>query len=96
VKQSGRTDVKVIGLGLPNHNKSYVHSGITEDVVLWNTMDLGNLTVLAATDVAKGTIRPGDKSMDGGRIGKIEIEGDNILLGKPFTFTKENIDQFGF
>ncbi len=48
VKQSGRTDVKVIGLGLPNDNKRYVHDGITDCVVLWNTMDLGYLTVHAA------------------------------------------------
>jgi rhamnose transport system permease protein len=96
VKQSGRTDVRVIGLGLPNDNKSYVHSGITEAVILWNTMDLGYLTVLTADDAVLGTIKPGDKSMDGRRIGKIEIQGDNILLGKPFTFTKDNIDQFDF
>ena len=48
VKQSGRTDVKVIGLGLPNDNKRYVHDGITDCVILWNTMDLGYLTVQAA------------------------------------------------
>ncbi len=36
------------------------------------------------------------KSITAGRLGKIEIEGDNILLGKPFTFTKENIDEFDF
>src|SRR5262249_53696434 len=41
VKQSDRKDVKVIGLGLPNDNKRYVHAGITEAVILWNTMDLG-------------------------------------------------------
>ena len=28
--------------------------------------------------------------------GTVEIQGDNILLGKPLTFTKENIDQFDF
>ncbi|HKI19480.1 MAG TPA: substrate-binding domain-containing protein, partial [Isosphaeraceae bacterium] len=43
VKQSGRTDVKVIGLGLPNDNNRYVHEGITDCIVLWNTMDLGYL-----------------------------------------------------
>jgi rhamnose transport system permease protein len=96
VKQSGRKDVKVIGLGLPSENKAYVHEGITPDVVLWNTMNLGYLTVLAADDLALGKIKPGDTSMDGGRIGKVEIEKDNILLGKPMTFTKENIDQFDF
>ena len=37
VKQSGRKDVKVVGLGLPNENKRYVHECITTGVVLWNT-----------------------------------------------------------
>jgi hypothetical protein len=26
----------------------------------------------------------------------VEIQGDNILLGKPFIFNKSNIDQFDF
>jgi rhamnose transport system substrate-binding protein len=96
VKQSGRTDVKVIGVSLPNDNKPYIHSGITDDIVLWNTADLGYLTVLAGYDLETGKLKAGDTSMDGGRIGKIEIEGTSILLGKPFTFTKENIDRFDF
>ncbi len=96
VKQSGRTDVKVIGLGLPNDNKRYVHEGITDCVVLWNTMDLGYLTVTAAAALKEGTLKPGATSMSAGRLGKIEIKGDNILLGQPFLFTKDNIDQFDF
>ena len=58
IKQSGRTDVKVIGLGLPNDNKRYVHAGITDCVVLWNTMDLGYLTVQAARALKRGTLKP--------------------------------------
>ena len=58
VKQSGRNDVKVIGLGLPNDNKPYVHEGVTDSVVLWNTMDLGYLTVYAADALAQGTLKP--------------------------------------
>jgi small subunit ribosomal protein S13 len=27
---------------------------------------------------------------------EFRVEGDNILLGKPFRFTRENIDQFDF
>ncbi len=96
VKQSGRTDVKVIGLGLPNDNKRYVHEGITDCVVLWNTMDLGYLTVVAADQLARGELKSGATGMTGGRLGKVEIKGDNILLGTPFVFTKENIDKFDF
>jgi ribose/xylose/arabinose/galactoside ABC-type transport system permease subunit/ABC-type sugar transport system substrate-binding protein len=96
VKQSGRTDVKVIGLGLPNNNKRFVHDGITPVVILWKTADLGYLTVLAAKGVGDGSLKPGAKELDAGRIGTVEIAGDNILLGKPFKFTKDNIDQFDF
>jgi len=96
VKQSGRQDVKVIGLGLPNDNKPYVHEGITRAVILWNTMDLGYLTVRTAHDLLAGTLKPGQASMPAGRLGTITIQGDNVLLGKPFVFTAENIDQYNF
>jgi rhamnose transport system substrate-binding protein len=96
VKQSGRGDVKVIGLGLPNANKPYVHEGITDCVILWNTADLGYLTVQAAYALKKETLRPGDRWMQAGRLRNVEIAGDNILLGKPLIFTKDNIDRFDF
>jgi rhamnose transport system permease protein len=96
VKQSGRTDVKVVGLGLPKDNKPYVHEGITTAVVLWKTRDLGYLTVYAADALKKGALKPGDKEFRAGGLKTIRVEGDNILLGKPFTFTKDNIDQYDF
>ena len=63
VKQAGKTGtVKVIGLGLPNENKQYVHEGVTDSVILWNTVDLGYLTVQAAdAPRQQGTLKPGDK-----------------------------------
>jgi rhamnose transport system substrate-binding protein len=96
VEKSGRKDVKVIGLGLPNENKVMVHKGITEKVVLWNTADLGYLTVHAAVALRRGTLKAGDTSVQGGRLGPIEVAGDQILLGKPFTFDRGNIDKFDF
>ncbi len=96
VKQAGRTDVKVIGLGLPNDNKRYIHEGITDCLILWNTMDLGYLTVYASHALKNGTLHAGDKEIKAGRLGTIAVEGDNIMLGKPFKFTKENVDQFDF
>jgi len=97
IKQAGKTGVvKNIGLGLPNENKRYVHDGVTQGVILWKTDDLGYLTVYAADAVAKGALKSGDKTFKAGTLGTFEIENDNIMLGKPFTFNKDNIDQFDF
>jgi rhamnose transport system substrate-binding protein len=97
IKQAGKIgSVKNIGLGLPNENKRYVHDGVTQSVILWKTEDLGYLTVQAAYAAANGNLKSGDKTFKAGSLGEYQIEGDNIMLGKPFTFTKENIDQFDF
>ena len=97
VKQAGKVgQVKVIGLGLPNENKRYVHEGVTESVMLWNTNDLGYLTVYAAVALARDELKPGAKTFKAGSLGSFEIHGDNILLGQPFIFNKGNIDQFDF
>jgi rhamnose transport system permease protein len=54
------------------------------------------LTVEATVALAKGELKPGATSFTAGRLGPMEIKGDNILLGKPFVFNKDNIDQFNF
>ncbi len=96
VRQSGARNVKVLGLSLPNMNKAYVHSGIIDSVVLWNTLDLGYLTVYASRAAVLGELTPGVTSLSAGRLGQIEVDGDQVLLGKPFVFTKDNIDRFDF
>jgi ABC-type sugar transport system substrate-binding protein len=97
VKQAGKAGkVKVIGLGLPNENKRYVHEGVTDSVILWNTESLGYLTVYAGTALATGELKPGATSIKAGTLGTFEIKGDNILLGKPFIFNRGNIDRFDF
>ncbi len=96
VRQSGRKDVDVIGLSLPNLNKRYVHDGVVQAVVLWNTKDLGYLTVYTGALMAEGRIGAGTTSFQAGRLGRIEVRGDQVLLGKPVIFNKANIDQFDF
>ena len=44
----------VIGLSLPNLCKRYVHDGVVQAVVLWNTKDLGYLTVYTAALLVEG------------------------------------------
>ncbi|MEO8131536.1 MAG: substrate-binding domain-containing protein, partial [Bryobacteraceae bacterium] len=66
VKQSGRADVKVTGLSLPNMCKPYVHAGIIESVVLWKTQDLGYLVIQAAKAMQDGSLHPGVTSFSAG------------------------------
>ena len=96
VKQSGRADVKVTGLSLPNMCKPYVHAGVIDHIVLWNTLDLGYLTVYAANALATGQLKRGDQNINAGKLGKIEIADDEVRLGAPFVFNKDNIDKFNF
>ena len=63
VRQSGRKDVVVTGLSLPNMCKPYVHDGIIKSVVLWNTRDLGYLTVRAAGALARGELTKGQSAV---------------------------------
>jgi ABC-type sugar transport system substrate-binding protein len=97
IKQAGKVGrVKLIGLGLPNENKRYVKDGVTDTVILRKTLDLGYLTIHAATALAKGDLKPGATTFTAGKLGEFRIAGDNLLLGEPFKFTKDNIDQFDF
>jgi rhamnose transport system substrate-binding protein/rhamnose transport system permease protein len=96
VRQAGRKDVNVIGLSLPNINKPYVHSGVVQTVVLWNTRDLGYATVHAGVALLRGTLAAGAASVPIGRLGALEIRGSEIILGAPLKFTKANIDRFDF
>ncbi|MET0622123.1 MAG: substrate-binding domain-containing protein [Pyrinomonadaceae bacterium] len=96
VKQSGRTDVKVTGLSLPNMCRPYIKEGVIESIVLWNTVDLGYLTVYASNALAQGQLKAGDTSITAGRLGRVEVAGEEVRLGAPFIFNKENIDRFNF
>ena len=96
VRQARRTDVKVIGLSLPNMNKPYVHEGVVQTVMLWNTADLGYLTVYAGALMAQQKLVAGAQSLEAGRLGTIAIRGTEVILGPPLFFTKDNIDKFNF
>jgi rhamnose transport system permease protein len=96
VRQAGRKDVNVIGLSLPNINKPYVHDGIVQTVVLWNTRDLGYLSVYASALAAQNKLGAGARSLAAGRLGAIDIRGGEIVLGAPMLFNRANIDRFDF
>jgi len=97
VKQAGKTgQVLVTGLSTPNAMKAYVQDGTVKSVILWNTQDLGYLTVYAAEALATGKLKPGATTFKAGRLGEKKIQGDNILLGNILVFTKDNIGKYDF
>ncbi len=96
LKQEDNRRVMLTGLSTPNLCRSYVHDGWVGSIVLWNTRDLGYLTVYAAAAVRDGRLKRGDSAFAAGRLGTLRVEGDQILLGKPFVFNRANIDDFRF
>jgi rhamnose transport system substrate-binding protein len=96
VKQSGRRDVKVNGLSLPNMCKPFVHAGVIDSIILWNTKNLGYLTVAAGVALHNGTLHTGVTQLTAGRLGTLQVDGDEVMLGPPLIFTAQNIDQFNF
>jgi ABC-type sugar transport system substrate-binding protein len=104
--------IVVTGLSTPNDMKPFVKKGTVKTVVLWNPVDLGYLAVYVAQQTVAGTLKQGAPSaaVQAGRLGTREAVAELrditakgpltlrniIVLGSPFRFTKENIDQFNF
>jgi ABC-type sugar transport system substrate-binding protein len=88
--------VTVTGLGLPNTMRTYVKDGTCDTFILWNPIDLGYLTVYASKLISDGKLKRGMEEFEAGRLGKIKVRGDEILLGPPKEFNAENIDDFDF
>jgi hypothetical protein len=65
-------------------------------VILWNTRDLGYLTVLSASQLVHHGLPTGATSLEAGRLGRIEVRGSEIILGAPLLMNKSNIDRYDF
>ena len=104
--------IVVTGMATPNQMKEFVKRGTVKTVVLWNPVDLGYLAVYAAHASLACTLKDNatQAKLPTGRLGTrdavasledITAKGPltlkNVLvLGNPFRFTKDNIDQFDF
>ncbi|GAA3451308.1 rhamnose ABC transporter substrate-binding protein [Dactylosporangium matsuzakiense] len=90
--------VQLTGLGTPNQMKAYVKDGTVKAFALWNPADLGYLAAYAGAALASGVIKgkEGDK-FTAGKLGEFTVGKDGtVLLGDPYTFKADNIDQFNF
>jgi len=104
--------IVVTGMATPNQMKEFVKRGTVKTVVLWNPVDLGYLAVYAAHASLAWTLKDNatQAKLPTGRLGTrdavasledITAKGpltlkNVIVLGNPFRFTKDNIDQFDF
>lgn len=70
---------------LPRSQPSYVNVEFPRYGHLWNTGDLGYRTVFAADGLSKATFKNGDTKIKAPRLNDIEVVGDEVRLGKPFT-----------
>jgi ABC-type sugar transport system substrate-binding protein len=89
-------EVAVVGLSTPNTMRPYVEDGCVADVVLWNPVDLGYATIYAVRALIDGELTPESTTLNAGRLGELQINGSEILLGDPFIYTAENIADFNF
>jgi rhamnose transport system substrate-binding protein len=102
------TDAKLIGkvfvtgLGTPNQMREYVKNGASPQFALWNPSDLGYLAVYAMHALATGEIKAeAGQKFAAGKLGEYTIEDDpdlglNVLLGLPFIYKADNIDDFNW
>lgn len=99
IAAEGRSgEVQLTGLNLPNLARESVADGTVKEFALWNPQDLGYLSYYTAAALINGEItgEPGE-TFEAGRLGTYTI-GENgvVLLGPPFLFDENNIDDFDF
>ena len=90
--------VALTGLGTPNQMRDFVKDGTVTEFALWNPEDLGKLAAFAADALVKGDIsgEEGD-TFTAGDLGEYTVDAEGtVLLGDPFRFNAENIDDFDF
>jgi len=90
--------VALTGLGTPNQMREYIEDGTVTAFALWNPEDLGYLSAYAAAALINGDItgKEGD-TFEAGKLGEYTVGADaTVLLGDPYVFDKDNIDDFDF
>lgn len=90
--------VALTGLGTPNQMRDYVKDGTVTEFALWNPEDLGYLAAYATKALIEGEItgEEGD-TFEAGDLGEFTVGADStVLLGDPFRYNADNIDDFNF
>ncbi|WP_299087185.1 autoinducer 2 ABC transporter substrate-binding protein [uncultured Metabacillus sp.] len=94
ILESGKDDVEVLGLSSPKDMRNYINDGVIEDITLWSPKKLGYLTVALAKNYLNGQFPTDQQEIP--NIGNIRVEDNEVIMGQPILFTKENINQYDF
>jgi len=92
--------IKLTGLGLPSEMAEYIKSGCCEAMALWNPIDLGYMATYVSHYMASGELKGKvGETFTAGTLGERTTvdEGNGgvmVLLGPPFEFNAENIDDW--
>lgn len=88
--------VYVTGLGLPSEMAGHVHGGAVKSFAIWNPIDLGYSSIMAASQFISGKVtgKPGEK-ISLGRVGTVTLDDKGeAAMSEPFTYDASNVDQF--
>jgi rhamnose transport system substrate-binding protein len=90
--------VQLTGLGTPNQMREYVKDGTVKSFALWNPADLGYLAAYTGGALASGIITGKEgETFTAGKLGEYTVGANGeVLLGDPFEFNADNIDEFNF
>ena len=86
----------VTGLGLPSEMAGHVKSGAVKSFAIWNPIDLGYSSIMAASQFIAGKVtgKPGDK-VSLGRVGTVTLDANGeAAMSEPFTYDATNVEKF--
>lgn len=92
--------IALTGLGLPSEMAEYIRNGTSEAIALWNPIDLGYVSTYMAHGLLTGTLKGEIGAVvNVGRMGERTITeaadgGLEVVLGAPFVFDIDNIDEW--
>jgi rhamnose transport system substrate-binding protein len=90
--------VYTVGMGTPNDMKKYLNDGSASAGVLWDAKALGCLTAWAGQQLAQGQQFQPTQKVDACGLDSVTYDPSTkiLLMGKPLTFTKDNVSNYNF
>jgi rhamnose transport system substrate-binding protein len=85
-------------MGTPNDMKKYLQNGAASAGVLWDAKALGCLTAWAGLQLAQNKQFQASQQVPECGLDSVTYDSSTkiLLMGKPLTFTKDNVGDYNF